>query len=487
MTTKGAGAVAISAWELSSPAPVRVPGAWPLLGHAPALLRDPLGFLAAAYRAGELVSMRLGPKSAFLVNGSDPIRRILVHDAGRYDKGFQFDHLRVLIGDGVGTTADAAKHRRQRRLLRPAFDHARVERYVAVTAQTAEAAVRRWRGLRRIDVGAEMRALTMTVIARSLFDAGARSGPDAGPDAGPDTSPDGGGGAGPDPRAVREVLATLPVLLGGIGRRALLPIPALDRMPTPGNVAFEHARARLHAFADQMVAERRAAAAGGAVPTTRCLLDDVLAAVDDEGCGMTDAQAHDEIMTVLLAGTETTAGTLAWLLHVLAGDPALQLEVQREADAVLGGRAPTAADLGDLEFTRRVATEVLRLYPAGWILGRRPFEDVEIAGVTVPAGSQVLLNFYGLHRDARVYADPDRFDPGRWQDGVTGPPRPYLLPFGLGPHACLGEGFAMSQVLVTAAVVASRCTVRPVPGTVVRPVARTTLHPGVVPLNVEER
>ena len=480
--------MAISACEFPPSAPVRVPGAWPLLGHAPALLRDPLGFLTAAYRAGELVSIRLGPRSAFLVNGSDPIRRILVHDAGRYDKGFQFDHLRLLIGDGVGTTADAAKHRRQRRLLRPAFDHARVDRYVAVMVQAAEAAVRRWRGSRRIDAGAEMRALTMTVIARSMFDARARSGPDTGPGTGRDE----GGSADPDPRVASEVLATLPTLLGGIGRRALLPIPALDRLPTPGNLAFERARTRLHAFADQMVAERRAAADGGVVPATRCLLDDVLAAVDDDGSGMSDAQAHDEIMTVLLAGTETTAGTLAWLLHVLASDPALQLQVQREADTVLGGRAPTAADLDALEFTRRVATEVLRLYPAGWILGRRPFEDVEIAGVTVPAGSQVLLNFYGLHRDARVYADPDRFDPdrfdsARWRHGATGPPRPYFLPFGLGPHACLGEGFAMSQILATAAVVASRCTVRPVPGTVVRPVARTTLHPGVVPLIVEER
>jgi pentalenene oxygenase len=192
-------------------------------------------------------------------------------------------------------------------------------------------------------------------------------------------------------------------------------------------------------------------------------------------------------MTVLLAGTETTAGTLAWLMHVLAGDPALQREVQREADEVLAGRAPTAADLGALAFTRCVATEVLRLYPAGWILGRRPFEDVQIAGTTVPAGSQVLLNFYGLHRDARMYADPDRFDPGRWRGAGAGPPRPHFLPFGLGPHTCLGEDFAMSQILATAAVVASRCTVRPVPGAVVRPVARTTLHPGVVPLIVEER
>jgi cytochrome P450 len=202
---------------------------------------------------------------------------------------------------------------------------------------------------------------------------------------------------------------------------------------------------------------------------------------------MTDAQAHDEIMTVLLAGTETTAGTLSWILHVLSGNPELQREVQREADQVAGPSLPGPADLSALRFTRRLVTEVLRLYPAGWTLGRRPVEETAVADVTIPAGAQVLLNFYGLHRDPEIYADPYRFDPERWQDGETDPPRPHFLPFGLGPHACLGEGFAMSQILTTLAVVFSRYTVRPVPGAVVRPVARITLHPGVVPLIVEER
>jgi cytochrome P450 len=217
------------------------------------------------------------------------------------------------------------------------------------------------------------------------------------------------------------------------------------------------------------------------------LVSTLLAAVDEDGSGMTDEQAHDEIMTVLLAGTETSAGTLAWTLHALSRDPGLQHAVQQEADTVLGGRLPTAADLGSLTVIRRVVSEVLRLHPAGWILGRRPVEDVEIAGVPVRAGTQVLLNFYGLHRDPRAYPDPDRFDPDRWLDPDPEVLRGHYLPFGLGPHACIGEGFAWSQILTTASVIASRYTLRPVPGSVVKPVARTTLHPGVVPLVLEPR
>jgi cytochrome P450 len=413
------------------------------------------------------VALRLGPKSACLVNGSEPLRRILVADAGSYDKGFQFDQLRTLIGDGVGTSG-GAKHRRQRRLMRPAFDHRRVEGYVATMARSAAQAADGWRAADRteIDAGQEMRFLAMTVITRAMFGAADWQGADV--------------------AAVREVLASLPVLLSGVGRRALLPIALLNDAPTPGNRRFLRAQAGLHGLADRMVTEHRARQrADGAAGDG--LISTLLAAVDEDGSGMTDAQAHDEIMTVLLAGTETSAGTLAWTLHVLSGDPELQRAVQQEADTALSGRVPTATDLSSLPLTRRVVSEVLRLHPPSWILGRRPIQDVEIAGAPVRAGTQVLLNFYGLHRDPQAYPHPDRFDPDRWLAPDPEVLRGYYLPFGLGPHVCVGEGFAWSLILTTIAIIASRYTVRPVAGSAVKPVARTTLHPGVVPLTLEPR
>lgn len=456
-----------------------IPGAWPLIGHAGALLRDPLGFLENAYPLGDVVGLRLGPKPACLVNGPEPLRQILVTDAGSYDKGFQFDQLRGLIGDGVGTSG-GAKHRRQRRLMRPAFDHRHVEDYVAAMARCAARIVEDWQGETRIDAGHQMRRLAMTAITRAMFEA---------PDHAADQAPDGSGSESP---AVREVLASLPVLLGGVGRRALLPLAVLNKAPTPGNRRFERACAGLHAMADRMIADHRARQASrsehadDADPPS--LLSTLLSAVDEEdGGGMTDAQAHDEIMTVLLAGTETSAGTLAWTLHVLSRDLDLQRAVQQEADTVLRGRAPTAADLGSLPLTRRVVCEVLRYYPPSWILGRRPIHDVQIAGFPVAAGTQVLLNFYGLHHDPAAYPDPGRFDPDRWLDPDPELLRSHYLPFGLGSHACVGDGFAWSLILTTVSTIASRYTLKPVPGSVVKPVARTTLHPGVVPLLLEPR
>lgn len=450
----------------------------PVVGHAAALLRDPLGFLERAYPLGDVVLLRLGPKPAYLVNGSEPLRRILVADAPYYDKGFQIENLRALIGDGIGTSV-GPKHRRQRRLMRPAFDHAHVEGYVGIMAQCASQTADTWRGGRTFDAGREMRLLAMTSIIRAVLGVADRPGTV--------------GALQTDAEAQAGVVAALSVVLAGVGRRAILPLALLDRPPTPGNLRFNRAHDYLHAMVERMVTEHRAAqrenagAERGGEVGAAGLLDTLLAAVDEDGVGMTDQQVHDEVMTVLLAGSETSAGTLGWLLHILSRDLDLQRAVQQEVDTVLAGRTPQAADLKSLPLMRRVISEALRLYPASWLLGRRPLQEVEIAGVPVPPRVQVLLNFYGLHRDPQAYPDPNRFDPDRWIDPDPEVLRSHYLPFGMGPHVCIGEGFAWSLITTTLAVIASQYTIKPVPGAVVRPVARTTLHPGVVPLTVEPR
>jgi cytochrome P450 len=437
-----------------------VPGAWPLVGHAPVLLRAPLDFLTSAYEVAPVAAVRLGPRSAILVNGAEPIRRILVQDAAAFDKGFQFDQLRLLIGDGIGTST-GVKHRRQRRLMHPAFDHAHVAGYTGAVAACAVREVDRWRAGQQIEAAAAMRVLTMTAVSRAMF--GEVSTSDS---------------AGIDP--ADEILRYLPLMLGGIGRRALLPMPWLERLPTSGNRRFDSARLRLHTLADRVIAEHRVL--GAADPGQPDLLDLMLAAVDEDGTGMSDAQVHDEIMTVLLAGTETAAGTLAWTVHVLSERPDLQREVHREIAEVVGSAAPDAAALTRLALTRRVVSEVLRMYPPGWILGRRPVRDIEIGGVGVSAGTQVLLNFYGLHRDPRAFPDPGRFDPDRWLDPDPELLRDHYFPFGTGPRGCIGEGFAWVSVLSALVALLGRFSVRPVPGEAVRPVARTTLQPARVPL-----
>jgi cytochrome P450 len=399
---------------------------------------------------------------AYLVTDPELIRTVLVRDAAEYDKGFQFDTLRALIGDGVGTSG-GARHRRSRRLLRPAFDHGAVDRYAAdMAAQTVRFLDARWAPAaaegRSVDAAVELRMLAMRLITHSM------SGSEVDAD---------------------EVMDSLPELLSGVGRRALLPIKALDRLPTSGNHRFERSLAAVHAVAYGMVAqhrERAAEDAGGDRPST--LLSVLLAAVDEDGVGLTDEQAHDEIMTLLLAGTETAAGVMAWALHVLALDSALQQRIRDEVSAVTDGRAPTAAEMGRLVQTERFVKEILRLYPPGWILGRRPLRELRMNDMLIPARSQVLLNFYGLHRDPVAFPEPDRFDPDRWIDPDPAVVSAYYLPFGTGPHGCLGEGYAWTEIFGVLCAVLARYRLHAVPGSRVRPVARTTLHPDTVPLRL---
>jgi cytochrome P450 len=287
--------------------------------------------------------------------------------------------------------------------------------------------------------------------------------------------------------AADRVMLELPRMLSGVGRRALLPVQALDRLPTPGNRRFDRSLAAVHAVAGGMIAQHREQARGGAErPAT--LLDTLLAAVDEDGAGFTDAQAHDEIMTLLLAGTETVAGVLAWTLHVLARHQGLQQRVRSEvieAGVQDGAETPESVQPHHhLALTERVVKEVMRLYPPGWIVGRRTLTHMRLAGTTVPARSQVLLNFYGLQRDPAGFADPDRFDPDRWIDPDPDLVAAYYMPFGTGPHGCLGEGYAWTEILGAVSEILRRYRLRPVVGSRVRPVARTTLHPDTVPLNL---
>jgi cytochrome P450 len=435
-----------------------LPGAWPVLGHAPALLRDPLSLLAAAGRLGPVSIVRLGPVRAYLVTDPGLIRSILVRDAAEYDKGFQFDTLRSLIGDGVGTSSGAT-HRRNKKLVRSAFDHSAVERYALDMAkQTTSFLEARWARAAAdkavVDGAAEMRMLAMRLVTHSM------SGSEVDTD---------------------EVMAALPELLSGAGRRALLPIRTLERLPTPGNRRFEQSLAAVHAVADAMVARHRE---HGDIQPHPTLLSLLLAAQDEDGAGLTDAQAHDEIMTLLLAGTETVAGVMAWALHLLAADPALQRRIREEVLEVTEGRSPTVAEMRRLALTERFVKEILRLYPPGWIVGRRPLHDVWLNDTLIPARSQVLLNFYGLHRHPAAFPDPHRFDPDRWLDADADLVAAHYLPFGMGPRGCLGEGYAWTEIYSVLCAVLTRYHLESVPGTRVRAVARTTLHPDAVPLRL---
>ncbi len=233
-----------------------------------------------------------------------------------------------------------------------------------------------------------------------------------------------------------------------------------------------------------MIAERRA---GGEEADD--LLGMLLGARDDEtGAPMADQQIHDEVMTFLTAGAETTSRGLAWSVYLLGRHPEALGRLHAEVDEVLAGRTATFDDLPGLPYTRRVLTEALRLYPPGYLLSRGALADTVLGGHLVPAGATVLLSPYALHRDAGLFADPQRFDPDRWAPERAGDVTPEAyLPFGLGPHGCLGEGFAWTEMTIALATLAARWELRPRSSRPVRPVPAFSLACGPMPMTPHRR
>jgi cytochrome P450 len=438
---------------------IRLPRPLPLLGHALYLLRDPWRFLAQARPLADVVRIRLGPRAAYVVNHPDLVRRVLVTDAREYTKGVQFDKLRPVLGNGL-VTAAGEEHLIHRRLIQPAFHHGRISGYARTMRDLAVATVGGWRDAEAVQLDTELARLTLTVVATTMFstELGAE--------------------------AVAEVVRSMPAVLSGITKRALAPTQLLERLPTPGNRRFDRANASLRAVVDRIIAEYR----GTGVDHGDMVSMLLLARDDVTGTGLSDRQVRDEVITMLLAGTETTANVLAWACHVLSQRPDLQARVQSEVDEVLGAGELTLADLGRLTVTRAVISETLRMYPPAWLITRRTREAVELGGVALPAGASVLLSPYALHRDPTRYAEPDRFDPDRWSTERAGELyRPAFIPFGAGTRQCIGEAFAWTEAVIILATIAQQWQLRAVPGVPVRMLPSATLAVSALPMTVRAR
>ncbi|MBA3472101.1 MAG: cytochrome P450, partial [Rubrobacter sp.] len=209
------------------------------------------------------------------------------------------------------------------------------------------------------------------------------------------------------------------------------------------------------------------------------LLSMLLAVRDEEtGEGMTDRQLRDEAMTVFLAGHETTANTLSWTWRLLSGHPEVESRLQEELREVLAGRPPIVEDLPRLRYTDMVVKESMRLYPPAWAFGREALADCEIGGYHVPAGTQLIMSQWVMHRDPRYYDEPGKFRPERWGDGSTeGLPKYAYFPFGGGPRLCIGQSFAKMEAVLLLATIAQQFRLRSAPGERISPQPSITLRP----------
>ncbi|GAA2996274.1 cytochrome P450 [Streptomyces lactacystinicus] len=416
------------------------PGRLPLLGHLLPLLTDPLPFLQSLADHGPVVRIHLWRTPVHVLTDPGLVHRLLVQDAAKTEKGFVFDKARGLLGNGL-FISEGAFHLRQRRLVQPAFHRDSVRRYAASAARLAAAAVSRWEPGRAAPIEPRMHRLARDIVVEALFATRLSDAQKA------------------------RIDRAVPVVLTGFVQRALYPSPLLEKLPVPANRRFDTAVRDLRTTVDEIVA-RAAVRHQGPDETLLSLL---LTARDEEtGRAMAPAQVRDEAVSLLLAGTETTATTLAWLFHELARRQDLQDELSEEVRTVATDGAVSLEDLPRLERTGHAISETLRLHTPNWILMRRAMEPLQYGGVVLPPGAEVLFSPTALHRSPQLYPDPSRFDPDRWRH-PAGHARPGLfIPFGAGRHKCVGESFAWAEMLVVAAAVLARLRLRPATATPLR-------------------
>jgi cytochrome P450 len=293
----------------------------------------------------------------------------------------------------------------------------------------------------------EMMHLTLEIVAKCLFDA------DVGM------------------RATDVGKAMKAVLEDFSSQRRLIRIP--KRIPTPRNIRFEMAARRLDEVVGTIIEDRRKSE-----EDRGDLLSMLMLAEDEDGERMTDKQLRDEVMTLFLAGHETTANALSWTSWLLYLNPEVEDKLAEELERVLGGRTPTVSDLPDLPYVERAVKESIRLYPPAWIVGREAIAECEVGGYRMPAGTTALMSQWVMHRDPRYHENPQRFDPDRWTaEYAKASPRFAYFPFGGGPRQCIGAGFAMTEACLILATVAQRFGMDLAPSQRVEPYASITLRP----------
>jgi cytochrome P450 len=411
------------------------------------LNNNPLEYFSMIAREfGDVAGLRVLNFRSIFINHPDTIEEVLVTNARRYSKGRVLRANRHVFGEGL-LTSEGDFWLRQRRLVQPAFHRGRIASYAATMVAYAQRMLEGCRDGEERDAHQEMMRLTLQIVSKTLFDADVE-------------------------RDAQDVGKSLELLLelGANFRRAIF-VP--HWLPTPANLKAKREIAQIENILYRIIAERRASGhdAGD-------LLSMLLHAHDEDGSRMTDRQLRDEMITLFLAGHETTASTLSWTWWLLAQNPQVEARLHAELDRVLGDRAPSLDDAPNLAYTGHVIIEALRLYPPAWGTARLALEDHELAGYPVKKGMGVVMVQWVVHRDRRWYDAPEQFRPERWEgEAPKHLPRFAYFPFGGGPRQCIGNSFALMEAQLVLATVAQKFRMRLVPGHPVVPLASITLRP----------
>lgn len=399
-----------------------------ILGVMPEFNRDTLGFIERCRDYGDVVGMRFLYLTVYFLYHPDDIEYVVSTNAKNFIKArnFRSPFFQRLVGNGL-LTSEHEEWKRQRRLAQPAFHRQRINSYGEVMVEYAERMISKWSSGEERDIHREMMRLTLEIVVKTLFNADVSA----------------------DADTVGRVLSQI---VKPFASQATLKWIMDNRLPTAAHRKFNRDAQEIDAIVYRIIAERRESDRDQGD-----LLSMLLQAQDEDGSQMSDKQLRDEVMTLFLAGHETTALTLSWAWYLLAYNPETERKFHEELDDVLGGRLPTMEDLPRLKYCERIAKESMRLYPPAYGLGRESIEECEIGGFRMPAKTQVFMFQWVTQRDPRFFDEPERFNPDRWTEEFSNSlPKYAYFPFGGGPRFCIGNSFAMMEIVLVLATIGRR-------------------------------
>ncbi len=375
------------------------------------------------------------------INDPEYVREVLVTQGASFAKERTVRRMRVLLGHGL-ITSDEPFHMRQRRIAAPAFHRQRIAAYAGEIVRSAVAFTDRVKPGEPFDIAAASMELSLEIVARTLFDAEVDD----------------------DIRSINDEVNLIMDLYNFIV--AFPKFEAFKHLPIPGVMKFQRSKARLDRVVDRIIGEHReATAAGGADrgDLLSMLLSSHIEVLDAAGKPtgevetMTDAQVRDEVLTIFLAGYETTANALTWTWYLLSQNPDAERKLHEELDRVLAGRLPTLQDLPNLRYTEMVFAESMRLYPPAWVMGRMSTKPIELGPYRIPAGAHFFFSQYIMGRTEAYFPDPLRFEPERFTPEAKAARHKYTyFPFGGGSRQCIGESFAWMEGVLSVATLAQR-------------------------------
>jgi cytochrome P450 len=426
------------------------------------LLHDPIKTLQSiSHKYGDFSHFKLGRDHVYLINNPDYIEKVLVYDHRNFTKGKRLQLAKALLGEGL-VTSEGDLHNRQRRIIQPIFHPKQIATYGKVITDYAVNLNQNWKDGDTVDILKEMMQLTLSIICKSVLNYDVES----------------------EAEDVGKALTTC----RNYSKRLQNPLGhVLSKIPIlPKVKGAREAREKLDKLVYSLIKERREGFESS-IKSYDDLLTRLLQAQDntantpstsstsDSFSRMSDTQVRDEVMTIFIAGHETTANALTWTFFLLSQNLDIEKKLLDELGSVINSnKTPTVDDIPKLKFTEKVLRESMRLYPPVWMIGRSVDNEYALGKYTIPAGSTILMSQYVMHHDPRYYNEPDRFDPERWNsDARSSLPRFSYFPFGGGIRACIGEPFAWMEGILVLATIVRQWKMRLVRG------QRVTLDPAI--------